>query len=736
MNKSFNYNLMKRTCCICFFVLLFVSVSAASAQSISHIQALGRVKQLYASDSSKCIFSYASVNSLVSNQRDSVTAVIDWLSDSSSKWLIFVDEDPFKNWAHRCSYYYFPQTIVDSDTLSFFKIEGRHPPIGVNLFPEKIFAGENQILGSSLIIPQFVDDSLDILTNPCHFYPEDRFAVIVATGYNDVTHYSSFINDAAYLYRTLVNKYNYCPNNIHMFFGNQSFNNYVTRRARDVDGNAYYWFEQFNSDLDGDGVAEPFRCATRSELYDILEQFGGEDVLNDRQQLLFFFIGHGDVDNTGPHLCLPVSYDIDHLDPYYDPLYDFELAALLDSIHAGATTVVLGNCFSGAFIDTLKARNRVILAACGANEESYCDSTATYDLFVRHWTDAINGCDSIGTINSDADFNGRITMRESFDYALSKEYPFQIGNELIEEHPLYCSMHEALGDDLTLDIVPEAVDLYIRDDVLDTGKEYNMAADPTDNSPDIWLRNQNDGLYNDFHENVTTDGESKTAYIFTRVSNRGLQNYQYGNKKLNLYWVDSSLGIDSMAWFHPIHISTIPSCGLIASIDISNLIIESDSSVVVGCIWAIPSSLCQPYGMVSGTIDLGLLAVVEDSVPTMIDNHKIYKILVNKTKNNDVALRNMTINKINPGGDIGGPIIIGITGSSMCESVTITISEPAQDATCLTVNSIYDTTPLICDNFEEGNNSVNFSAGQWASGVYVLTLSVDGKVVDTKKMFK
>ena len=58
------------------------------------------------------------------------------------------------------------------------------------------------------------------------------------------------------------------------------------------------------------------------------------------------------------------------------------------------------------------------------------------------------------------------------------------------ENPQYKSNPISVGEDLAFNNLPEAVDLYIRDNDEDTGKEPNLTTEIFWNSPDIWVRNQ------------------------------------------------------------------------------------------------------------------------------------------------------------------------------------------------------------------------------------------------------
>ena len=62
------------------------------------------------------------------------------------------------------------------------------------------------------------------------------------------------------------------------------------------------------------------------------------------------------------------------------------------------------------------------------------------------------------------------------------------------ENPQHKSNPISVGEDLAFNNLPEAVDLYIKDNNEDTGKEPNLTTDVFWDSPSIWVRNKADGI--------------------------------------------------------------------------------------------------------------------------------------------------------------------------------------------------------------------------------------------------
>jgi hypothetical protein len=630
------------------FLLLFLLTSTSLVfetrgnELLSERDALSKAMSFY-DDSLKCNFWIGEISTVTAVHQGVGSFPFAWLTDTLvGKWMVFVDEAPQSNWGHPCSFFYFPKLISENlDSIPWFRVTGNKPP-RQTIYP---YSKTLKRVQRNIQVEAPLRDPLPGDLDFCDNRNNDLVALILATGDMPSTNYSRFMKDANYLYGVLDQKYGICPYNIYLLSGSENFHGL----AVDSYTNEYVsQYGLFNNMIYGIsyGTDEGGGYATYENVKRVLHNIAQDDSMVDKH-FLFFYSGHGDTIG-GYSLSLPSeTLNVTQCNPQgYQtiPLYASELNDLLDSIPCRAMTVVLGQCFSGGFVDSIAAPNRVVLAACQPDEVSFSDYYGQYNVFLRNWTDAVNENDSIGLINSDVDSNGRVTIKESFDYAQSKEIVNNYDGELYEEHPMYSSVHAALGEDLAINLLPDSVDLFIRDNIEDTGKEYNMTIEPTWNSPDIWLRNQNDGFENNSHENIITDSlSSYAAYIYTKVSNRGLGDYESGSKKLTLYWVNTAIGTNPAAWFAPPGWSPrIPACGLISSACIDSFV-ESDSCIIISTQWNIPSYLLRSPMPYVNTTNIGLLAVVDDTVRMNLDNLLVYNLLKDKEKLNDVALKNMTI---------------------------------------------------------------------------------------------
>ena len=85
------------------------------------------------------------------------------------------------------------------------------------------------------------------------------------------------------------------------------------------------------------------------------------------------------------------------------------------------------------------------------------------------------------------------------------------------------------------------IDLYMRDTDYDLGYDdppsYPFTWD-YDDGPDVWVRNQDDGLTNQEHENPEYD-ENEPVFVYVRVGNKSCVP-SLGSEKLSLYWTLAS----------------------------------------------------------------------------------------------------------------------------------------------------------------------------------------------------
>lgn len=181
------------------------------------------------------------------------------------------------------------------------------------------------------------------------------------------------------------------------------------------------------------------------------------------------------------------------------------------------------------------------------------------------------------------------------------------------------------------------LDLFIKDRPEDLGNQqfpYHWQA-ARDESPDIWVRNQPDGLTNQIHQEPEFNSSSP-VYVYVRVHNKSCVP-STGNELLKLYWTKAS----SLTSWPENWDGSQPTIGnLIGSSAITNLAPGRDT--IVQFIW----NVLNPY--IYQNWSSCLMARIENS---SVDTITIYPDRADDDVfyNNNVALRNCTVLDIFPG---------------------------------------------------------------------------------------
>lgn len=442
------------------------------------------------------------------------------LSNSTSVyWNIFVDAEPMKGWQHDCYVLTIPKaTRKDINTIRPRKVLRKMPP-KEDYAPLLV---KNRY-GSNANSKPHVRKAAS--SNGSNEVAQRTYAIILSGGVNKNSNYERYWNDCSFIYQTLVNKYSIPKGNIYPIM---SDGNNPAADMRSISGG----YKSQPLDLDNDGVDEIKLAATKANVKNTLGTLANK--LNKDDHLFIFVIDHGGTDdyNTNSYICLW----------NYESLYDYELATMLEPFTSKFVNVniVLGQCFSGGFNDNLKKVGCVVASASTGSESSWACSDIPYDEFVYQWTCAVNEATHRKvSVKSDADNNGRVTMEEAFIYAKDKDM-------VSAEHPMYTSTPISVGEDLAFTHLAPAVDLYMKDNPEDTGKEPNLTTDEFWKSPSIWVRNQNDSIYE--HQNPEYSSTHQMSYIYVRIYNRGKEKYNGKGKWIIVYWAQASTGIRTETW--------------------------------------------------------------------------------------------------------------------------------------------------------------------------------------------
>lgn len=256
--------------------------------------------------------------------------------------------------------------------------------------------------------------------------PARLYAVIVNGGRNKLTNHERYWNDCAFLYRTLRHTYHIPQRNITVLMSDGGAKEDDMIRA---DG---WGFRSSPTDLDGDGQPDVDNPAKREILVSVLYDLSKKLTTDDH--LFLFFVDHGGSTDHQSDSFIWLWND--------EKMEDYALALLLRLFNVASMNILMGQCYSGGFMEELAREGRVMSTSCCGNEQSWASPNHKYDEFVYHWICAINGADETGhPVNADADNNGEVSMAEAFEYARS--------HDRANETPQYASWPEQLGEQWT-----------------------------------------------------------------------------------------------------------------------------------------------------------------------------------------------------------------------------------------------------------------------------------------------
>lgn len=438
------------------------------------------------------------------------------LDTYTNDYVIYVDAEPMKGWPHKC-YLVGVHKFIENRLTGF--TEYQYAPDG-----EYVALEVKNRYGANATIKPIVAKTAG-QTNNNSEAAQRTYAIILSGGCNKMNNYERYWNDCSFIYQTLVNKYGIPKNNIIPLMAD---GNNPTEDTKTPSGT----FKSQSLDLDFDGRNEISMAATKANVRTVLSSLS--ETLKKDDQLFIYVIDHGGtVDNQNrSFINLWES----------EELHDYELALYLAPFTNKYVNVnvVMGQCFAGGFIDDLQKTGCVVATACQGNESSYSCTSLPYDEFVYRWTCAINEADHRKVpVNSDIDKNGCVTMKEAFEFAKANDM-------VVWENPQYISTPESVGEDLAFNNLAPAIDLYIKDNAEDTGKQPNLTTDKFWISPSIWIRNKADGVYE--HENPYYSEDHVGVTVYVRVHNRGKQDYMGGTQYVHVFWAKASTGFSNDAW--------------------------------------------------------------------------------------------------------------------------------------------------------------------------------------------
>lgn len=190
--------------------------------------------------------------------------------------------------------------------------------------------------------------------------------------------------------------------------------------------------------------------------------------------------------------------------------------------------------------------------------------------------------------------------------------------------------------------IGDTLDLYIKDKLEDNGNDagYNWNWD-LDNSPDIWVRNQNDGFLNQVHENPEYQS-GQPVYVYVRVGNKSCVP-SLGTEKLVLFWSKAST---NSSWPQNWN-GSVPTTGDTLGSEFIP-ILQPGESVVLEFEWNI-----IPSSGIGTNWNSCLLARIENSLEDAITAYPS-ELGQEVYSNNNIAMRNCVVTNYLSGLDSGG----------------------------------------------------------------------------------
>lgn len=455
---------------------------------------------------------------------------------STQYYTYFIDEEPMKGWEHKCSIVTIPGLIKTGETIPLNIIDLRIPPIGNFEIRHKMPRNKTYQNHKPVVKSTPYDNSMQFVDSVSS---KRTYAIILSGGLEPKYNYNRYWNDCSFIYQTLTKRYCIPKGNISIIMSDgkdPAPDMTINEESVSKPDSLICTLISQPLDLDGDGLDDIQYAATKENIQSVLQELLKN--MNEDDHLFFFVIDHGGTDNY-------------YLSSYIwlwnrDKLYDYELAEWLKPFIDKSITVntVLGQCYAGGFVDDLDKIGCVTTMACRGYESSWACTDIPYDEFVYHWTSAINGQDAFGiSVNADDDGDGIISMAEAFTFAQNKDRK--------NENPLFISTPTSLGETLAFNNIPYT-NLCIRDNYDDDWAEPNLTTDVLWDSPDIWVRNTDDG--DTGHQNPDYDPEEPVKTVYVRIHNNGTKDYVATEtndpkaKFIHPYWAKTATDMSARTW--------------------------------------------------------------------------------------------------------------------------------------------------------------------------------------------
>ncbi len=341
--------------------------------------------------------------------------------------LVFVDDMPGANWGHPCRYNFHDPASGEL----FDSVSAQFPPtISDPHIDLRVFHGP---VSEVVTRPARLLERLDwrsVLKVPTvgALGSQQRYAVLFTSQISNDRH----VADLEFLWRVLVDVYGFDTDKIYVLCYDGTVNS-----SDHVGGSIGKW--------GGDSTdyrMQVWRSATKANLQAAFDELQTRLTPNDL--LLVHTNNHG----TTSGLCIDSSA----------VLTPTEFGTMLSGLSAfDQLVVMMEQCYSGAFqdatLDNSTASSTVFTSAAPANEVSWGGNP--FDAFAGVWIEALFGAHADGSgLSSDPDThnNGRLSMKEVFDYAKANDT--SADHPVFADRPLGCGANVCLGAVTIEDLLP------------------------------------------------------------------------------------------------------------------------------------------------------------------------------------------------------------------------------------------------------------------------------------------
>lgn len=415
---------------------LLSGLAVASAGAVSRDEAVAITTETLLGGSTEGVRLYIYPSSIPAG-----TVVSTWKKDvftaPAEGWFLFVDLVPLANWEHSCMY-----VFVDARSGELLKYDAQVPPALQPELEEITGGRDNPLPGESERIHAWFDARVKEAPKPPARARGRAVAFIISGGANMSNNHIRYWNDCSFIYKALVNYYDYPDENIYVCISDGL--DPAPDRSNGTNSPA---------DLDGDGDDDIQYPATNEYIELVFNELAA--TLTSADQLFIFTTDHGGRESGWD--CYLNLWN-------WEELADEVLAAYVDALPCETVICCFEQCFSGGMIDDLEADGRVIATAARYDEYSYAMGNLLYDEFVYYWISAVGWEDPYGNpVDADTSGDGIVSMYEAFVYAEE--------HDQAPEHPQYNSTPPELGEILNLYGNLEGVYLMVDEVTIDDDME-------------------------------------------------------------------------------------------------------------------------------------------------------------------------------------------------------------------------------------------------------------------------